>query len=119
MPLYEYECPACEEHFELMRSHQDPPVRRCPNCKSRRVRKLMSAPAFQFKGSGWYVTDYAGKKEQTSEKEKGESSSKDSSSKDSSSKDSSSKDTGPSDDRKKESSTEKKSAKKEAKTSSE
>lgn len=62
MPLYEYECPACEQHFEIMRGHQDPPLKTCPNCKSRRIRKLVSAPAFQFKGSGWYVTDYASSK---------------------------------------------------------
>jgi putative FmdB family regulatory protein len=62
MPLYEYECPACEQRFELMRSHQDPPVRTCPSCKSRRIKKLVSAPAFQFKGSGWYITDYADSK---------------------------------------------------------
>ncbi len=59
MPLYEYECP---EHgrFELVRKFSDPPVTKCPQC-GKPVQKVLSAPAIQFKGSGWYVTDYAKK----------------------------------------------------------
>jgi putative FmdB family regulatory protein len=57
MPLYEYECTACGHHFEVIRKFSDPPEEKCPKCGSP-VRKLQSAPAFQFKGSGWYVTDY-------------------------------------------------------------
>jgi putative FmdB family regulatory protein len=58
MPLYEYECSACGHHFEVIRKFSDPPEEKCPKC-SGLVRKLQSAPAFQFKGTGWYVTDYA------------------------------------------------------------
>jgi putative FmdB family regulatory protein len=60
MPLYEYECDACGHRFEVIQKFADPPVEICPAC-SGPVRKLQSAPAFQFKGSGWYVTDYARK----------------------------------------------------------
>jgi putative FmdB family regulatory protein len=58
MPLYEYECSACGHHFEVIRKFSDPPEEKCPKCGGA-VRKLQSAPAFQFKGTGWYVTDYA------------------------------------------------------------
>ena len=60
MPLYEYECDACGHRFELIRKFSDPPVTDCTVC-SGRVRKLISPPAIQFKGTGWYVTDYARK----------------------------------------------------------
>jgi putative FmdB family regulatory protein len=60
MPLYEYECDSCGHRFEQIRKFSDPPVERCPKCGSR-VHKLISSPAFQFKGTGWYVTDYAKK----------------------------------------------------------
>jgi putative FmdB family regulatory protein len=60
MPLYEYECDACGQRFEQIQSFSDPPVEKCPTCGGP-VRKLMSNPAFQFKGSGWYITDYARK----------------------------------------------------------
>ena len=60
MPLYEYECTQCGNRTELLQRHGDPPLERCPQCGSA-VRKLFSAPAVQFKGTGWYVTDYAGK----------------------------------------------------------
>lgn len=59
MPLYEYECAACGG-FELIRKFSDPPLRKCPRC-GRKVEKRPSSPAIQFKGSGWYVTDYARK----------------------------------------------------------
>jgi putative FmdB family regulatory protein len=58
MPLYEYECSTCGHHFEVIRKFSDPPEEKCPKCGGA-VRKLQSAPAFQFKGTGWYVTDYA------------------------------------------------------------
>jgi len=58
MPLYEYECDACGHRFEVIQKFSDPPVEKCPACGST-VHKLQSAPAFQFKGTGWYVTDYA------------------------------------------------------------
>jgi putative FmdB family regulatory protein len=60
MPLYEYACDACGKHFELIRKFSDPPVETCPSCGGH-VRKLLSSPAIQFKGSGWYITDYARK----------------------------------------------------------
>jgi putative FmdB family regulatory protein len=58
MPLYEYECEACGHRFEVIQKFSDPPIDKCPRCGSP-VHKLQSAPAFQFKGTGWYVTDYA------------------------------------------------------------
>ncbi len=57
MPLYEYECGSCGHRFEKIRKLSDPPLKTCPKCRGK-VRKLPSAPAIQFKGSGWYVTDY-------------------------------------------------------------
>ena len=59
MPLYEYECPQ-DGRFELVRKFSDPPLKKCPTC-GKPVQKLASAPAIQFKGSGWYITDYARK----------------------------------------------------------
>lgn len=59
MPLYEYECEA-GHRFELIRKFSDPPLEKCPTCGAP-VHKLISSPAFQFKGSGWYITDYAKK----------------------------------------------------------
>ena len=60
MPLYEYECTKCGHRFEVIQKHSKSPASRCPKCKGK-VRKLLSAPAIHFKGSGWYVTDYGGK----------------------------------------------------------
>lgn len=74
MPLYEYECPACGERFELIESHTAKPRKTCPDCKSRRLRRLVSAPAVHFKGSGWYVTDYADSKGKKKEPGNGEAS---------------------------------------------
>jgi putative FmdB family regulatory protein len=59
VPLYEYECPE-DGVFEQMQKFSDPPVAACPKCGGP-VEKLLSAPAIQFKGSGWYITDYARK----------------------------------------------------------
>jgi putative FmdB family regulatory protein len=61
MPLYEYECEACHERFERIQRFSDPPVDVCPKCGKGPVNKLPSSPAIQFKGSGWYITDYAKK----------------------------------------------------------
>ena len=61
MPIYEYQCRRCGHRLEAMQKLADPPLKRCPECRGA-LRKLISAPAFQFKGSGWYVTDYASKK---------------------------------------------------------
>jgi len=60
MPLYEYQCDACGFRFEVIQRFSDPPVESCQSCGGP-VRKLLSSPAIQFKGSGWYVTDYARK----------------------------------------------------------
>ncbi len=59
MPLYEYECPN-DGTFERMQKFSDPPLTTCPTCGGP-VEKLLSAPAIQFKGTGWYITDYARK----------------------------------------------------------
>lgn len=61
MPIYEYECLQCGKRTELLQRLDEAPLAACPQCNGE-VRKLVSAPAVQFKGSGWYVTDYAGKK---------------------------------------------------------
>jgi putative FmdB family regulatory protein len=61
MPLYEYECEACEQRFEVIQKFSDPHVDACRKCGKGPVRRLMSSPAIQFKGSGWYITDYAKK----------------------------------------------------------
>ena len=61
MPLYEYRCGKCRKLTEVIQSFSEKPLRICPHCGARALKKLMSAPAIQFKGSGWYVTDYAGK----------------------------------------------------------
>lgn len=60
MPLYEYECDAQHHRFEVIQKFSDAPITTCPTCGSS-VHKLMSAPAFQLKGTGWYITDYAKK----------------------------------------------------------
>ena len=58
MPLYEYQCDACGHRFEVIQKYSDAPVDTCPKCAGV-VHKLFSSPAIQFKGSGWYITDYA------------------------------------------------------------
>jgi putative FmdB family regulatory protein len=59
MPLYEYECEACGQRFEKIRKFSDAPLETCDKCGNGPVKKLLSSPAIQFKGSGWYITDYA------------------------------------------------------------
>jgi putative FmdB family regulatory protein len=68
MPIYEYECAACGERLERLQRLSDPPLVDCPACGEPKLQRQISSPAFQFKGSGWYVTDYA---RQGSEKGKG------------------------------------------------
>ena len=58
MPLYEYQCDACAHRFEVIQKYSDPHIDVCPKCGGA-VKKLLSSPAIQFKGSGWYITDYA------------------------------------------------------------
>ncbi len=60
MPIYEYQCKKCGHRFEKIRKFSDPHIKKCPECGGA-VEQVISAPAVQFKGSGWYVTDYAKK----------------------------------------------------------
>jgi putative FmdB family regulatory protein len=57
MPLYEFQCKKCGHRFERIQRFSDPLIKKCPDCGGK-VEQLLSAPAVQFKGSGWYVTDY-------------------------------------------------------------
>lgn len=102
MPLYEYQCKKCGHRFEKIQKFSDKMVTKCPECGGQ-VEQTISAPAVQFKGSGWYVTDYAKKstagasgsgdsKDKKDDKAKSDGSSKESASKESGSKESPSKD---------------------------
>jgi putative FmdB family regulatory protein len=79
MPLYEYQCEACGRRFEVIRKFSDPPLETCTLCGKGPVQRLLSSPAIQFKGSGWYITDYAqkGKSSESSAAAKSDSSSSD------------------------------------------
>ena len=91
MPLYEYQCTKCKRRTEKIENVAGPHLKKCPHCGGK-VEPMLSAPAIQFKGSGWYVTDYAGKKSSGGESApaaKADSAdAKDSAAKDSSAKDS-------------------------------
>ena len=89
MPIYEYECRSCGSRTEALQRLHDPALSECDECGGE-LRKLLSAPAFQFKGSGWYVTDYA-RKGETGDKEKSSGKDGDGAGQDSSPKDASSK----------------------------
>jgi putative FmdB family regulatory protein len=104
VPLYEYKCLKCGRKTEKIENVAGPHLKKCPHCGGK-VEMMFSAPAIQFKGSGWYVTDYAGKKSGSdthkddkpaaeSKESSKESGAKESGSKDSSSKDSTAKDSG-------------------------
>ena len=73
MPLYEFQCDACAHRFERIQKFTDPNPETCPKCGKSPVTKLPSSPAIQFKGSGFYITDYA--KKSSSEASSGKSSS--------------------------------------------
>ena len=60
MPIYEYECNKCGHRFEVIQKVSDAPLKKCEKCKGK-AERLISSPAIQFKGTGWYVTDYAKK----------------------------------------------------------
>jgi len=60
LPLYEYRCLKCDSRFEKIQKFSDPAIQRCETCGGR-LEQLLSSPAIQFKGSGWYITDYARK----------------------------------------------------------
>ena len=61
MPLYEYQCEACGQRFEVIQKFSDPPAETCRICGKGPVQRLISSPAIQFKGTGWYITDYSQK----------------------------------------------------------
>ena len=67
MPIYEFECRKCKAHLEVFQKMNDKQPTKCRNCGGR-LERLQSAPAIQFKGSGWYITDYAGKGRKAAEK---------------------------------------------------
>src|SRR5712691_11969732 len=67
MPIYEYVCEKCGQKTEVIQSFQQPPPRACPHCGGK-LKKAFSAPAIQFKGSGFYITDYSAKSGKPSEK---------------------------------------------------
>jgi len=82
MPLYEYECEACGKRFEIIQKFSDAYADTCRLCGKGPVRRLMSSPAIQFKGTGWYITDYS-QKGKSSESSSSSSSSSSSASSDS------------------------------------
>ncbi len=73
MPFYEYQCASCGHQLEVLQKLSDPPLRKCPACARRTLTKLVSAPVFRLKGSGWYETDFKsdaeGKRNLVGEKE--------------------------------------------------
>jgi putative FmdB family regulatory protein len=83
MPIYEYQCAACGHQFEVLQKVSDKSISMCPDCGKDALKKLISAPAFRLKGSGWYETDFKtgdkknvhqpDKKGKTDSKKKGES----------------------------------------------
>jgi len=75
MPLYEYQCTACKERAEILQRASDPPYSHCPKCGGD-MKKLISSPAIQFKGSGFYKTDYASTSTKSGSSEKSEKSEK-------------------------------------------
>lgn len=58
MPIYEYQCTACGHHFDTIQSFKDEALIHCPVCGEASLKKLISAPAFHLKGTGWYATDF-------------------------------------------------------------
>ena len=77
MPLYEYQCRKCGHRFEKIQKFSDKMIKKCPECGGQ-VEQMISAPAVQFKGSGWYVTDYGNKGSGASTSSESESSAKES-----------------------------------------
>jgi len=62
VPIYEYQCEHCEHKMEAIQKFNDDPLKECPECNQKKLRKLVSAAAFKLKGSGWYETDFKDKK---------------------------------------------------------
>ena len=67
MPIYEYKCQSCGERYEKLQKYSDPLCKKCPHCGGP-LKKLISSPAIQFKGNGFYITDYAKKNSPSEEK---------------------------------------------------
>ena len=67
MPIYEYACQKCKAHIEILQKITDKPLTRCKKCGGK-LEKQWSTAGIQFKGAGWYVTDYAGRKSDAKEK---------------------------------------------------
>ena len=63
MPIYEYRCSACGHHLDALQKMADAPLRKCPECGKSQLKRLVSAPQFRLKGSGWYETDFKNKSE--------------------------------------------------------
>ena len=63
MPIYEYRCSACGHHLEALQKMAEAPLRKCPECGKSQLKRLVSAPQFRLKGSGWYETDFKNKSE--------------------------------------------------------
>jgi putative FmdB family regulatory protein len=72
VPLYEFLCKVCGHRFEKIQKFSDPPPSECPACGKEEIEQVIHAPAVQFKGSGWYVTDYAKKGSQSASASKSE-----------------------------------------------
>ena len=72
MPIYEYGCQKCGKKTEAIQRVGEKPLKICPHCGGSHLKKLWAAPAIQFKGSGWYVTDYARAKNESGSREKSE-----------------------------------------------
>jgi len=112
VPLYEYKCLKCGRHTDKIENVSGPHLKKCPHCGGK-VESVITAPSIQFKGSGWYVTDYAGKSkaDEGSKSEKSDGDSKDSGGKESPSKEGSSKEASAKEGSAKESSSKDKSSK--------
>jgi putative FmdB family regulatory protein len=63
MPFYEYQCDACGAHHEVLQKISDEPLKKCPDCGKSKLKRLISAPVFRLKGSGWYETDFKSEQE--------------------------------------------------------
>ena len=68
MPIYEYQCHACQHAFDKRQKMSDAPLKQCPECGQNKVDKLVSAAAFQLKGTGWYATDFKDQPKKAAEK---------------------------------------------------
>ena len=77
VPIYEYQCDACEHKFEILQKISDDRLTVCPDCNEKKLRKLVTAAAFHLKGTGWYETDFKDKKPKTKTSDAGDKASTD------------------------------------------